>query len=112
MLLKHIMLSHHGEYEFGSPKRPKIQEAIIINYLDDLAAKINNFQSTLKKEGVAEGAWTNYSKMHDRYLYHARSLASSGPMDGPEVNEDKRHPVKKAVLDVKADASGKLPLDI
>jgi 3'-5' exoribonuclease len=113
MLLKHIMLSHHGEYEFGSPKRPKIQEAIIINYLDDLAAKINNFQSTLKKEGVVEGAWTSYSKMHDRYLYHARSLASSASTDGPEVNEENaRHPGKKTVLDVKADASGKLPLDI
>ena len=70
LLLKHIMLSHHGEYEFGSPKRPKIQEAIIINYLDDLAAKINNFRQTLKKENVGEGEWTGFSKMHDRYLYH------------------------------------------
>ena len=78
LLLKHIMLSHHGEYEFGSPKRPKIQEAIVINYLDDLAAKINNFQATLKKENVAEGAWTGYSKMHDRYLYRAdRSIPHS-----------------------------------
>ena len=74
MLLKHIMLSHHGEYEFGSPKRPKIQEAIVINYLDDLAAKINNFQATLKKEHVAEGEWTGFSKMHDRYLYRQRAL--------------------------------------
>ena len=73
MLLKHIMLSHHGEYEFGSPKRPKIQEAIIINYLDDLSAKINNFQVTLKKENVAEGEWTSFSKMHDRYLYRQSS---------------------------------------
>jgi len=32
LLLKHIMLSHHGEYEFGSPKRPKIREAILISY--------------------------------------------------------------------------------
>jgi len=75
MLLKHIVLSHHGEYEFGSPKRPKIQEAIIINYLDDLEAKINNFQSTIRKENVAEGAWTNFSKMHDRYLYRQSKYA-------------------------------------
>jgi 3'-5' exoribonuclease len=108
MLLKHIMLSHHGEYEFGSPKRPKIQEAIIINYLDDLAAKINNFQTTLRKENVAAGAWTAYSKMHDRYLY--RQSAYSVPEGEQEESEEKRLKGRKAASD--ADASGKLPLDI
>jgi len=108
MLLKHIMLSHHGEYEFGSPKRPKIQEAIIINYLDDLAAKISNFRSTLKKENVEAGDWTYYSKMHDRYLYRQASYAAaeeaevSGP--GPESGKKGR----KTAAD--ADATGKLPL--
>jgi 3'-5' exoribonuclease len=108
MLLKHIMLSHHGEYEFGSPKRPKIQEAIIINYLDDLAAKINNFQTTLRKENVAEGAWTGYSKMHDRYLY--RQSAYSVAEVEQEESEEKRLKGRKAASG--ADTSGKLPLDI
>ncbi len=113
LLLKHIMLSHHGEYEFGSPKRPKIQEAIIINYLDDLAAKINNFQSTIKKEKVAEGAWTSYSKMHDRYLYHARSVLSSASGEGPEdTEENKKHGGRKAAPGGEVDVCGKLPLDI
>ncbi len=110
LLLKHIMLSHHGEYEFGSPKRPKIQEAIVINYLDDLAAKISNFQATLKKENVAEGAWTAYSKMHDRYLY--RQSSYSGQMERPEDPEAKRLKGKKVASGAVADASGKLPLDI
>jgi 3'-5' exoribonuclease len=110
MLIKHIMLSHHGEYEFGSPKRPKIQEAIVINYLDDLAAKINNFQATLKKEKVAEGAWTGYSKMHDRYLY--RQTSSSAPAEEPGDVEEKRHKGRKATQGTDADASAKLPLDI
>ncbi|MFA5073481.1 MAG: HD domain-containing protein [Nitrospirota bacterium] len=83
MLLKHIMLSHHGEYEYGSPKRPKIREAIIINYLDDLCAKINNFDITIKKEQVSEGAWSCFSKMHDRYLYR-QSGFSSKPSGGEE----------------------------
>jgi 3'-5' exoribonuclease len=117
MLLKHIMLSHHGEYEFGSPKRPKIQEAIIINYLDDLSAKINNFQATLKKESVGAGEWTAYSKMHDRYLY--RQAAYSGleisPADDPEDAEGREHPGakgKKTAHGTDGNASGKLPLDI
>jgi 3'-5' exoribonuclease len=113
MLLKHIMLSHHGEYEYGSPKRPKIREAIIINYLDDLSAKINNFDTTLKKEQVAEGAWTGFSKMHDRYLY--RQTAISPVSADPDANEEKRHgnvKAKKTVHGDNAHSSGKLPLDI
>jgi 3'-5' exoribonuclease len=110
MLLKHIMLSHHGEYEFGSPKRPKIQEAIIINYLDDLSAKINNFQATLKKESIGEGEWTNFSKMHDRYLY--RQIASpcvdpAAPQDVPEGRVQAKKSSRQG-----SDDSGKLPLDI
>ncbi|HEX9019726.1 MAG TPA: HD domain-containing protein [Nitrospirota bacterium] len=108
MLLKHIMLSHHGEYEFGSPKRPKIKEAIVINYLDDLAAKINNFQTTLRKENVAEGAWTSYSKMHDRYLYRQ----AAAPAEDAEAGEEKRQKGKKSSPGAVPDASGKLPLDI
>lgn len=117
LLLKHIMLSHHGEYEFGSPKRPKIQEAIVVNYLDDLAAKINNFQATLKKEQVAEGGWTGFSKMHDRYLY--RQMAYSGAEndrnnDPEEAEEGKPHGAKGKKTSAATDqnASGKLPLDI
>lgn len=111
MLLKHIMLSHHGEYEFGSPKRPKIQEAIIINYLDDLSAKINNFQATLKKENVAAGEWTGFSKMHDRYLY--RQTACEGMAGETAETEEMPSPGVKAGRGGHAtDRSGKLPLDI
>lgn len=100
MLLKHIILSHHGEYEFGSPKRPKIQEAIIIHYLDDLTAKLNNFQATIKKENVAEGGWTAYNKMHDRYLY--RQIAS--------VNDDADN--ERAGRQGEGGQSGRLPLEM
>ena len=113
MLVKHIMLSHHGEYEFGSPKRPKIREAIIINYLDDLLAKISNFNATLKKEQVAEGEWTGFSKMHDRYLY--RQLANTILAEEPEGAEEKPQSStkpKKSSQGNDSDKSGKLPLDI
>lgn len=110
MLLKHIMLSHHGEYEFGSPKRPKIQEAIIINYLDDLSAKINNFAATLKKENILAGEWTNFSKMHERYLYRPAAYADPGAsLDGPAGPDE---PKKKQASKTEPDSSGKLPLDI
>ena len=100
------MLSHHGEYEFGSPKRPKIQEAIIINYLDDLSAKISNFRATLKKENVEAGDWTNFSKMHDRYLYRHAPYAETEQSGSPE-KEMKGKRTSSSNGD-----SGSLPLDI
>lgn len=110
MLLKHIMLSHHGEYEFGSPKRPKIQEAIVINYMDDLAAKINNFQMTLKKESVGQGDWTAYSKMHGRYLYRPAAYAGE---DGSGADERAVEGMQKEnTSSGKDDGTGNLPLDI
>ena len=111
MLLKHIMLSHHGEYEFGSPKRPKIQEAIIINYLDDLAAKINNFQATLRKENVGAGDWTGYSKMHDRYLYRQAEYTGSEEPEAPEPGSRPGSKAKKTSGGAEG-TTGKLPLDI
>jgi 3'-5' exoribonuclease len=110
MLLKHIMLSHHGEYEFGSPKRPKIQEAIIINYLDDLSAKISNFRSTLKKENVEAGDWTHYSKMHDRYLYRQAPYAEVEQGGRPAVQTEVERKGKKAPAG--NGGTGILPLDI
>ncbi len=50
VLLKHLLLSHHGQYEYGSPKRPKTLEAVILNFLDDLDAKINGVRTHIEKE--------------------------------------------------------------
>ena len=43
--LEHIVLAHHGAYEFGSPKLPATAEAFMVNYIDDLDAKINQIRS-------------------------------------------------------------------
>ncbi len=68
VLLKHMILSHHGQLEFGSPKRPKTIEAIILSYLDDLDAKVNTVRALLN--GKAEGSnWTPYQKLFERYIY-------------------------------------------
>lgn len=69
MLLKHMLLSHHGQYEYGSPKRPKTLEAVILNFVDDLDAKINGVCSHMAKEPDREGAWTSYHRLYDRYFY-------------------------------------------
>ncbi|MFZ3209477.1 MAG: HD domain-containing protein [Geobacteraceae bacterium] len=69
MLLKHMILSHHGQYEFGSPKRPKTIEATILNYLDDLDSKINGIRAHIGKEQENPSRWTSYHRLYDRYFY-------------------------------------------
>ena len=69
LLLKHLMLSHHGQYEYGSPKRPKTMEAVILNFLDDLDSKINGVRSHIEREPDRESSWTEYHRLYDRYFY-------------------------------------------
>jgi 3'-5' exoribonuclease len=68
--LKHIILSHHGELEFGSPKRPKTVEALLVSMLDDLDARMNSWRQIFDRE-PGEG-WTSFQKMYDRYLFKGR----------------------------------------
>jgi len=77
-LLKHLLLSHHGQYEFGSPKRPKTLEAVILNYVDDLDSKINGVQTHISREPDNTSAWTGYHRIYDRYFYK-ETPASDNP---------------------------------
>ncbi|MBN1277802.1 MAG: HD domain-containing protein, partial [Deltaproteobacteria bacterium] len=65
--LKHMMLSHHGQYEFGSPKRPKFLEAFALSMLDDLDAKIAGI-SRIMDADRQKGPWTEFNRLFDRYL--------------------------------------------
>ncbi len=69
--LLHIVLSHHGRLEFGSPVLPKTPEALLVHYLDDLDGKL---ESTLRniREDAGEGHWTAYSKSLERMIYKGR----------------------------------------
>ncbi len=62
-VLQHIILSHHGQYEFGSPKLPAIPEAIAIHFLDNLDAKVNTYLSAIESDRDSETHWTNYQRL-------------------------------------------------
>ena len=76
MLLKHMILSHHGQYEFGSPKRPKTIEATMLNYLDDLDSKINGIRTHMAKEVENGSTWTSYHRLYDRYFFKENFLTA------------------------------------
>lgn len=61
-LLQHIVLSHHGQYAFGSPKLPAIAEAAAIHHLDNLDAKVNMFLAEIENDRDPVSRWTNYNK--------------------------------------------------
>ncbi|MCL4874326.1 HD domain-containing protein [bacterium] len=76
MLLKHLVLSHHGQLEFGSPKRPKTIEAIILSYLDDLDAKVSTVRGLIQDKGDGSN-WTSYQRLFERYIYKGGAPAGA-----------------------------------
>jgi 3'-5' exoribonuclease len=87
MLLKHMILSHHGQYDFGSPKRPKTIEATVLNYLDDLDSKINGIRTHIRKEPANQSRWTSYHRLYDRYFYKENYLSEEERNDGEGESE-------------------------
>lgn len=73
--LKHLIFSHHGHHEFGSPKRPKFLEAFALHLIDDLDAKINGLTRFMKKDH-REGNWTEFNRLLGRYLLKVNPLPS------------------------------------
>ena len=95
MLLKHMLLSHHGQYEFGSPKRPKTVEATILNYLDDLDSKINGIRTHIGKETESLSRWTSYHRLYDRYFYKNNDCAGEEPPEPESSREDTPPPARR-----------------
>lgn len=67
LLIKHCILAHHGEFEFGSPKRPKIIEAMIIHCADNSDAKIKLFEESIQADSF-QGEWVGYNRMLGRNI--------------------------------------------
>lgn len=83
--LKHILLSHHGEFAFGSPKRPKFLEAYALHLLDDLDAKMNGIRRFQERDRQ-EGHWTEFNRMFDRYFLKGSPSVGVGAV--PDIPED------------------------
>jgi 3'-5' exoribonuclease len=71
--LLHIIVSHHGQYEFGSPKLPATPEAFMVSYIDNLDAKMNQTVTLIENDST-EPNWTSYQKSLETRLYRNRIL--------------------------------------
>lgn len=67
--LKHCILAHHGEYEFGSPKKPALMEAVALNFADNTDAKLQTFTELLN--GAQGNGWLGYNRLFESNLRKA-----------------------------------------
>lgn len=69
MALKHIILAHHGKYEFGSPRLPATAEAFMVHYLDNLDAKQAMVQEAIEGDPDQASDWTNYVRAIETRIF-------------------------------------------
>jgi len=90
-LLEHLIISHHGEYEYGSPKLPMFPEALMLHYMDDLDSKMEAMRAQFEREADLESPWTSYNASLGRPLLNsAKFLApkAAGSTGGGEKESE------------------------
>jgi 3'-5' exoribonuclease len=91
-LVEHLIISHHGQYDFGSPKLPMFPEALMLHYLDDLDSKMEAMRAQFERESSLDGPWTSYNSSLGRPLLNTEKFLapkkSSPPEDSPDRPEE------------------------
>ena len=70
-LVEHLIISHHGQYDFGSPKLPMFPEALMLHYLDDLDSKMESMRANFERDADSEEGWTGYNASLGRPLLNS-----------------------------------------
>jgi len=81
VLLKHLLLSHHGQYIYGSPKKPMTLEAVMLHHLDDMDAKVSGLQDFLKTKVPSGSKWSAYHPQFEQFFYAPVIEDQSKPSD-------------------------------
>jgi len=73
-LVEHLIISHHGQYDFGSPKLPMFPEALMLHYLDDLDSKMEAMRAHFERESAMDSPWTSYNASLGRPLLNTEKF--------------------------------------
>ena len=87
-LVEHLIISHHGEYEFGSPKLPMFPEALMLHYLDDLDSKMEAMRAQFEREASLDSPWTSYNASLGRPLLNTAKFLAPKTTPAPEASAD------------------------
>ena len=86
VLVQHLILSHHGRLEFGSPVTPRFYEALLLHYLDDVDSKMETIRSSLAAAEASgrEGEWTDWNRSLERFLLRREKFTAHEEAAKPE----------------------------
>jgi 3'-5' exoribonuclease len=91
IMIEHMIISHHGQYEFGSTKLPMFPEALMLHYLDDLDSKMEAMRAQFEREAMLDSPWTSYNATLGRPLLNTEKFLnpkkSPPPPEPPTVHE-------------------------
>jgi 3'-5' exoribonuclease len=85
--LSHAILSHHGELEWGAPKRPSTLEALLLHHVDNLDAKLAGFSEAARHASAVDEPWTDVKNLFRRPLYVPRPLQADRELEPEEDDE-------------------------
>ncbi|MBM9605056.1 3'-5' exoribonuclease YhaM family protein [Desulfopila inferna] len=88
--IQHLILSHHGRLEFGSPAVPMTPEAFVLSFIDDLDSKMNLIEQLRRKRKDKGVQWTEYQRSLERFLF-------LGPLDEQEAGQEKNDAVQQHI---------------
>jgi 3'-5' exoribonuclease len=71
-MIKHMIVSHHGAREFGSPEPPKTIEAVLLNYVDEIDSRVNSIRQFMAEDDPGSN-WTGYHRLLERHFYKGGS---------------------------------------
>ena len=96
VVLEHLIISHHGAYEFGSPKLPMFPEALMLHCLDDLDSKMESMRAQLERDADLDSAWTNYNQSLARPLLNTRKYLNDleSKTQAAAAGSEDKHPEK------------------
>ena len=111
--LQHLILSHHGTLEFGSPKLPATAEAVVLHYADNIDAKMQQVDAALSNVAPGETGWSAYNSSLERFLFRAaRTPEPEQPVKRPRgqaANADAQTVADSATADDAGKSSARLP---
>ena len=82
ILIEHMIISHHGQYEFGSPKLPMFPEALLLHYMDDLDSKMEAMRAQFARD-LSDSDWTAYNPSLGRPLLNTAKYLAAKPQAQP-----------------------------
>src|SRR4030088_462555 len=105
-MIEHLIISHHGEYEFGSPKLPMFPEALMLHYLDDLDSKMEAMRAHFEREADIESPWTSYNASLGRPLLNTSKFLAPKKSGHPDSSSSSAEPALEAAMEPAAASDG------